>query len=156
MNEAIINEAIILKYREGFEIMDENALKKHFGISTNNWGIQDHTQHTILSFAWNKVGVLVSFIADPKGVIFNMEKKLRENLKAFERTSDISVNICGKKADGFTFEYIAKDADVKQVGKVLSFKTGRCIYVVQFVTRAESEQEADVDFNTIMAEATLK
>lgn len=156
MNEAIINEEITLKYRDGFDLMSSEEIKKHFGISGNNWGIYDRDQHTIISFAWNKAGGFMAWLADPKGVANSVEKRMRDNLGGFERTSDISVNICGKKAEGFTFEYFANDADIKQVGKILSFKIGKCFYVIHFVTRAEKEQEAYSDFDAIIAAAELK
>ena len=56
MNEVIINDEIRLKYREGFNLMSDDDLKKYFGGAGNNWGIHDPEQHTIISFAWNKVG----------------------------------------------------------------------------------------------------
>ena len=156
MNEAIINEEITLKYRDGFGLMDDEALKKHFGVSGNNWGIYDPDQHTIISFAWIKTGGFMAWLADPKGVAKRVEVKMRENLRGFERTSDISVNICGKKVDGFTFEYLANEDDIRQVGKILSFKIDKCFYVIHFVTRAENEKEAYADLDTIIASAALK
>ena len=156
MNEAIINEEITLKYRDGFNVMDDEALMKHFGVSGNNWGIYDPEQHTIISFAWNKAGGFMAWLADPNGVANRVEVKMRDNLKGFERTSDISLNICGVKAVGFTFEYTANDADIQQVGKILSFKIGKCIYVIHFVTRAEIEKEAYADFDSMIASAALK
>jgi hypothetical protein len=81
---------------------------------------------------------------------------MRANLGGFERTSDVSVDIFGKKADGFTFEYFANGADIKQVGKILSVKIGKCFYVIHFVTRAESEQEANADFDAIISTLELK
>ena len=124
MNEAIINEEIRLEYRDGFDLMSNEELKKHFGVSGNNWGIYDRDQHTIISFAWNKVGGFMAWLVDSKSVVNGVEKRMRANLGGFERTSDIYVNICAQKAEGFTFEYITNDADIKQVGKILSFKAG--------------------------------
>ena len=155
MNEAIINGEIRLEYRGGFSIMNDEALKKHFGVSGDNWGIYDPEQHTIISFAWNKVGGFMSWLADPKGVANSIDKKMRDNLRAYERTSDIAMNICGRKAEGFTFEYIAGDADIKQVGKILSFKIGKCFYVIQFVTREEQETQAYIDFDSIIGTARM-
>ena len=66
----------------------------------------------------------MAWLVDSKSVVNGVEKRMRANLGGFERTSDIYVNICAQKAEGFTFEYITNDADIKQVGKILSFKAG--------------------------------
>ena len=150
MNEAIINEEIRLEYRDGFDLMSNEELKKHFGVSGNNWGIYDRDQHTIISFAWNKVGGFMAWVADPKSVANGIDKKMRDNLRAYERTSGFTMNICGKKAEGFTFEYTANDSDIRQVGKILSFKEDKCFYVIHFVTREEQKVNAFADFDTII------
>ncbi|MBR5089203.1 MAG: hypothetical protein IK093_07235 [Ruminiclostridium sp.] len=156
MNEVTINEEITLKYRDGFDLMDDEELKKHFGVSGNNWGIYDRGQHTIISFAWNKVNGFMAWLADPNSVANGIEKRMRDNLGGFERTSDVCINICGKKAEGFTFEYYVEDGNIKMVGKILSFRIGKCFYVIQFVTRAEREQEANADFDAVIASVALK
>ena len=53
-------------------------------------------------------------------------------------------------------KYFANDTDILQVGKVMAFKNGKCIYVIQFTTRAEYEKDAYTDFDAIIGSAVLK
>ena len=119
-------------------------------------GIRHAERHIILSFAWNKVNMLLSILADQQSVLNNMEKKLRGNLKEFRKTSDIAMNVGGVKAKGFTFEYIAQDADIAQAGNILSFKLGKYFYIVQFAAHKEDESEARKIWDEILSSLTIK
>lgn len=156
MNNSIISGVIEWKYPDGFRPMDSEELKKYFGTSANMSGIRHAERHIILSFAWNKVNMLLSILADQQSVLNRMEKKLRGNLKEFRKTSDIAMNVCGVKAKGFTFEYIAHDADIAQTGNIISFKFGKYFYIVQFAARKEDASEARKIWDDILASLTIK
>lgn len=155
MKDSLINGKIVFKYPDSFKLMDSDVLKKHFGTSDNIFGIRNAEQHMIMSVAWNKVNMFLSMLADQKSVLNGMEKRFRGNLKEFRRTSDIAVNVCGVKAKGFTFEYIAHDADVAQVGNIVTFKLDKVFYFLQFAARKENEQEANKVFEELLASLTL-
>ena len=155
MNNSVINEEIVLKYPDGFGLMDSEELKKYFGTSHNMSGIRNAEQHIIMSFAWNRLNILASVLADDKSVLNGMEKKLKGNLKEYKRTSDISINVCGVKANGFNFEYTSNDGDIAQTGKIIIFKLGKCLYIVQFAARKEQEQQAQNVFDEIITSMTI-
>ncbi len=155
MKESIINGEIVLKYPDGFRPMDHEELVRYFGTANNMAGIRSPEQHILLSVAWNKVNMLLSMLADPNSVVNGMDKKLRGKLRDYQRTSDITMDVCGAKAKGFTFVYTAQDADTVQTGNILSFKQGKCFYVIQYAARKEDEQEAQNIFDKIIASLTL-
>ncbi len=155
MNSNIINGEIEFRYPDDFRLMDSEELKKHFGTSNNMLGIRSAEQHIVMSFAWNKMNMLLLMLTDQKSVLNGMEKRLRDHLEGFNRTSDIAVNVCGAKANGFTFEYTANNTDIAQVGNLLSFKRGKYLYIIQFAARKEHQQESQNVFDEILSSMTL-
>lgn len=155
MNNNVINGEIIFKYPDDFKLMDSAELKKYFGTSDNMSGIRSEEQHIIMSFAWNKVNMLLSILADQKSILNGMEKRFRGRLKGFKRKENIDVNVCGVKAKGFAFEYIANDADIEQIGNIVSFKLGKILYVIQFTARKEDEQKAQNVFDKLIVSMTI-
>ena len=155
MNKNVINGEIIFKYPDGFRLMDIEELKKYFGTSENMSGIRSEEQHIIMSFGWNKVNILLSILAGQKSVLNGMEKRFRGSLKGFKRKENIEVNICGVKAKGFAFEYIANDGDIEQIGNIVSFRLGKFLYIIQFAARKEDEQKAQNVFDKLIVSMTI-
>ena len=156
MDNNVINKEIIFNYPDGFKQMDNDELDKYFGTTKNMFGIRCADKNMIMSIGWSKMNILVKLFANPGAVINGMDARLRSNLEDFEITSEISTDICGVNALGFSFEYTAHDDDIEQIGNVVAFKLRKALYVVQFLARKENEEKAQKVFNDIISSLSLK
>lgn len=153
--ETIIHNAIALQYPESYQLMDDAEKTRFFGSAENRWGIHNREQHTVVSFARTKASALLSLFTDAKSVANGSLASMKKSLKGFEKTGDISTEICGKKASGFSFAYRTDKEDIAQTGQLIVFKAGKRFYVIHCITRQENTEQAQAELDAILASAAL-
>ena len=150
MNNAVINGELSVFYPDGFSVMEETELKKFFTKIQNRWGIYNKDIHTIISFAKTKESTLLSFVTDAKSVAKGLEARYKISLKNYQRKESCCGIVLKNKAYTYSLTYTADDADVKQCGRLIVFKFGKCFYTVYCTAREDCASQGYQALDAVM------
>lgn len=129
---------ISVAYPDDFHVMDREEMKKYFTGDIERFGVRNDDKRVTLSIAKSTAHPIVTMLTDSRAVARGAEKTLRKNLKDFKRGEDIKIELLGKKAYGFNFEYRTKLTDDLQYVDMVVVKYQHAFYVVFRMSPAEN------------------
>ena len=158
MSKAVVNELISVEIPDGFYTMTPEELRQAYqNEKQNRWGMWNKERHVMVTVMWKEYPWLMRLLlSDVKAICRKNEEMAGKGYAGhgYECGGFFSVNVDGKKAEGYRFSYLV--GDVEQSAETILFWYEKNIFSVTIGGRKEN-READRElFDRIIAGITLE
>jgi|GEM_PF-3494998 len=140
---------ISLAYPEDMLLMTEEEILKYFRCK-DRWAVRHSDRHFIVSVSKTRGGGLLSWLTDSRSVANGAKRNMRMHLKQFRDLGDTEQEICGQRACGYDFEFMAIDKDILQSGSVVVFRKDKCYIAFLYCTQADMDKENRTVFEEML------
>ena len=152
MGTATINGKLTISYPDGFHEMSQSELtaENHYG-EVPKLCLSDPKRHIKISFSFKKYSALTSALADPKGTVKSMQKRVSKLLSGYNYSLK---GYCEQKIGALTaygFDYSYEAQKINMLAKSFIAKGGRTFYYIHCYYRAELEAESLPVINEILS-----
>jgi len=141
MDNATINDQIVIDVPDGFHVMGKAELKEVYNDeNVDRWGMVNKDDHMVVTVYWHKSSRLLSAIVNEAEVCKSTEKRLHKLLKNYdyELLGFFQRKVCGENASGFRHRYLLQG--IPCISEVFVFKHGATCYTIYSYTREECEE----------------